>query len=83
MAESLADEDVPVVREPKIVRTLLQKEADAIDCDIYRLQCKLESVADRIKTAGPALRRAAMELAAARPHVRRFMHEYDRSRTNG
>jgi hypothetical protein len=71
----------PEMLEPKITRTVLQREADSIDCDIYRLQSKLERLADQIKTAGPALRRAAMELAGARPHVRRFMHEYDRSRT--
>lgn len=77
-SDNRPDETV-TVREP--TRTVLQREADAIDCDIYRLQCRLEGLADRIKVAGPGLRQAAMELAAARPHVRRFMHEYDRSRT--
>lgn len=74
----MTDETV-TVREP--ARTVLQREANEIDCDIYRLQCKLETLADRIKTAGPGLRQAAMELAGSRYHVRRFMHEYDRSRT--
>lgn len=81
MAEAITTEQ-EMQHEPKIVRTVLQRECDSIDCDVHRLMSKLERLADRIKTAGPALRRAAMELASARPHVRRFMHEYDRSRTN-
>jgi hypothetical protein len=74
----MTDETV-TVREP--TRTVLQRETNAIDCEIYALQCQLEVLADRIKTAGPGLRQAAMELAGSRYHVRRFMHEYDRKRT--
>jgi len=73
------DQEMP--REPKIVRTVLQRECNSVDCDIYRLISKLETLADRIKVAGPSLRSAAMELAGARPFVRKYMHEYDRSRT--
>lgn len=69
------------VTEPKIRRTVLQRKADAIDCDLFRIISELESLADLIKTAGPSLRRAAMEVSAARPFVRKLMHEYDRSRT--
>lgn len=67
-------------RQPPL-RTVLQKEADAIDCDLYRLITRVERLAETIKVAGPQLRSVSSALWAARPGLRQFMHRDDREAT--
>jgi len=64
-------------------RTELQRGSDSADCDLYRVICRIEALADRIKVAGPKLRGVANKLHAARGDLRSFMHSDDREATRG
>lgn len=64
-------------------RTELQRATDSADCDLYRVICRIEALADRIKVAGPKLRGVANKLHAARSDLRSFMHPTDREATRG
>lgn len=62
-------------------RTLLQAEANRLDCDLYRVIHQIEGLADRIPVAGPKLRGVANKLFLARPDLRMLMHKNDRKET--
>jgi len=66
------------------IRTELQRRADDIDRDLYRLICRVEDMYDGNKRSsvvrdglGPALQK----LRHARAEVRNLMHEDDRKTT--
>lgn len=59
------------------VRTELEKIADEIDCDLYRVISRLESLATKSPVAAPKIRRIARYLQGARPELRELMHPKD------
>jgi hypothetical protein len=66
------------------VRAKVQKDADAIDCDLYRVICRVEQLYDSLKRIkGPRvtdLHKSLQGLRNARTGIRMLMHEDDRSR---
>lgn len=68
------------------LRTRLQREADSLDCDLYRLICRAERMYDGIKRhTGPKVgnfHKSLMSLRSARSGIRTLMHADDRSRTS-
>jgi uncharacterized protein YcbK (DUF882 family) len=67
-------------------RTAIQKEADNVDCDLYRLLMRLERLYDGYKRyevvrayLGPALN----DLRAGRSKLRLLMHKDDLKGTEG
>jgi len=64
-------------------RSTLQRECDAMDCDLYRIICRAERLAETIKVAGPKLRYVVSRLRSARPGLRELMHVDDRKGTEG
>jgi hypothetical protein len=66
-------------------RTRLQREADSLDCDLYRLICRAERMYDGIKKhTGPRVadfHKCLMRLRSARSGIRMLMHGDDRART--
>lgn len=65
------------------LRTVLQRDSDAADCELYRVISRIESLAERIPVAAPKLRGVAIKLRAARPDLRAFMHSDDLEATRG
>ena len=67
------------------MRTQIQKDADAIDCDLYRVICSVERLYDSIKRhSGPRvtdLHKSLQGLRNARVGIRMLMDESDRART--
>lgn len=67
------------------LRTRLQREADSLDCDLYRLICRAERMYDEIKRhTGPRVgdfHKSLMSLRSARSGIRMLMHDNDRART--
>ncbi|MGH8326885.1 MAG: hypothetical protein ACRET2_09000 [Steroidobacteraceae bacterium] len=62
-------------------RTELQREADAADCDLYRLICRLETMYRRHEDKQTELAKALNGLSRARTPLRMLMHEADRETT--
>lgn len=73
------------VEERQPPRTRIQRDADSIDCDLYRVITRVERLYDSIKHhSGPRvadLHKALMSLRSARPGIRLLMNEFDRKRT--
>lgn len=61
------------------MKTLLERDADEFDCDLYRLICRAEQ---RAEASTPVSRErwnnAAQLLRRARGYVRQMMNEADR-----
>ena len=66
-------------------RTGLQRDADAADCDLYRVICRVERIYDSIKRhKGPKvtdLHRSLQALRIARTGIRMLMDKDDLART--
>lgn len=66
-------------------RTSMQRDADAADCDLYRVICRVERLYDSIKRhSGPRvtdLHKSLQGLRNARTGIRMLMHADDRART--
>lgn len=66
-------------------RTPLQRDADDIDCDLYRLICRVERLYDTHKRRNAYARDNLVEslqaLRRGRVGLRVLMHESDRERT--
>lgn len=64
-------------------RTDLQRDADRIDCDLYRILDRVELLQEEEHgyRASRALALAARALRIARAHIRSNMHEDDRAVT--
>lgn len=67
------------------VRTKLQSSTDALDCDLYRIVSRLETLYDATKRpdlqSALKLHQALVSLRAARTPLRSLMHEQDRKET--
>jgi hypothetical protein len=67
------------------VRTEIEKTADAIDCDLYRVICRVERLYDGLKRhTGPRvkdLHKSLQGLRSARVGIRMLMNDDDRKRT--
>jgi hypothetical protein len=69
------------------MKTQLQRTADHLDCDLYRIICSVEGLyADAQKQQDRDLMKVIKEvldgLRSARPHLRRLMNEEDRKATS-
>jgi hypothetical protein len=66
-------------------RTQLQRDADSIDCDLYRLITRVERLYDANKSRNDYARETLAEslqaLRRGRVGVRVLMHDVDRERT--
>lgn len=62
-------------------RTQLQRDADAIDCDLYRVYLKAERLYAGHRDARQHLERFMAAIRETRPHIRVLMHSIDRERT--
>lgn len=75
------------MRNPPEVRSKAQRDADAFDCDLYRLICRAETLYDSVHHLNPRSHERTdahellYKLRAARPHIRAFMHQDDRAKT--
>jgi hypothetical protein len=65
-------------------RTTLQRKADQIDCDLYRVLSRVESLYDEYKRHErhrTSIAKALSGLRSARVELRGLMHPTDRERT--
>lgn len=64
-----------------IPRTELQRDADRLDCDLYRLICRVEVLWQDYPRARDKLHDSLQGLRGARNGLRSLMHELDRKET--
>ena len=65
-------------------RSDLQRKADAADCDLWSLICRVERMYDEVKgdsRKGADLHKSLMKLRNARSGIRALMHMDDLART--
>lgn len=62
-------------------RSPLEREADAIDCDLYRIYCRVERLYEAHRVERDTLYAFMSAIRHARPHIRSLMHDFDRERT--
>lgn len=60
----------------------VERDANNIDMDLYRLMCRVEQLHDEATPTDQKEWLAALRgLRTARPHIRRFMSKQDQDRT--
>jgi hypothetical protein len=63
-------------------RTELERDANRLDLDLFRILSRVKSLGGDHRTAGEPMSRAVELLNRARQHIRGLMHDEDRRETS-
>jgi hypothetical protein len=77
---AIVTQEVPV-RRYWGPHTEIERAADRLDCDLYRVLCQIERLWEREKSTRPMLAVTLHYLRQARPNLRALMCEEDRRAT--